>query len=137
SVETFRRTSELYGPDTCVWRYDTIVVSSETPVDFHRQNFAALCRELEGATDEVVISFVHLYQKTLRNMDKAAEEFGFTWEDPAAETKQAIATEMVEMAKASGMRLSICSQPDFLVPGAVEARCVDAERLERVAGKPV
>jgi hypothetical protein len=137
SVETFRRLSEEYGADVCVWRYDTIVLSSETPLDFHRRNFAALCRELEGTTNEVVISFVHLYQKTLRNMNQAAEQFGFQWEDPPPQTKLELASEMVAMANASGMRLSICSQPDFLVPGAVEARCVDAERLERVAGKPI
>ncbi|HMP08691.1 MAG TPA: DUF1848 family protein, partial [Lacipirellulaceae bacterium] len=96
-----------------------------------------LCKDLEGSTDEVVISFVHLYQKTLRNMNQAAEQFGFEWEDPASQTKLALASDMVAMANASGMRLAICSQPDFLVPGAVEARCVDAARLERIADKPI
>jgi hypothetical protein len=137
SVETFRRLAEEYGPKACVWRYDTIVVSTETPLDFHRRNFASLCRDLEGATDEVVISFVHFYDKTLRNMNRAAQEFHFKWEDPPALTKQELATEMVTMAAARGMRLSICSQPDFLVPGAVEARCIDATRLGQIAGKPI
>jgi hypothetical protein len=137
SVETFRRLAEEYGPKACVWRYDTIVVSSVTPLDFHLRNFASLCQQLEGATDEVVISFVHFYDKTLRNMNRAAQEFHFEWEDPPALTKQELATEMVAMAAASGMRLSICSQPDFLVPGAIEARCIDATRLEQIAGKPI
>jgi hypothetical protein len=136
-VENFQRLAEEYGPKTCVWRYDTIVISSETPLDFHRRNFACLCQDLEGTTDEVVISFVHLYHKTLRNMNWAAKEFHFSWEDPSAQTKQDLATEMVAMAAASGIRLSICSQPDFLVPGAIEARCIDAARLEQVAGKPI
>ena len=70
-------------------------------------------------------------------MNQAAEQFGFSWEDPPPQTKLELASEMVAMANASGMRLSICSQPDFLVPGAVEARCVDAARLERIAGKPI
>lgn len=137
SVENFKRISGEYGAKTCVWRYDTIVISSETPNDFHRRNFATLCRSLEGTTDEVVISFVHFYDKTLRNMNWAANEFGFEWEEPPAESKQELATEMVAMAAENGMRLSICSQPDFLVPGAVEARCVDAGRLEAIAGKPI
>ncbi len=137
SVSALRQLAEQYGPRVCVWRYDTVVVSSLTPLDFHRNNFEALCRDLEGATDEVVISFVHLYQKTLRNMNWAAAEFGFEWEDPPTETKRQLASEMVEMAKARGMKLAVCAQRDFLVPGAADARCIDAERLEAVAGKPI
>src|SRR5690606_29763535 len=92
SVENLHRIHDAYGPRAAVWRYDTIIVSSETPPDFHRQNFASLCRQLEGATDEVIISFVHLYKKTLRNMEWAAERFGFSWEDPSPETKRALAS---------------------------------------------
>lgn len=137
SVENLRRLAEQFGPRAGVWRYDTIVISSATPIDFHRQNFEALCRQLEGATDEVVISFVHVYKKTLRNMNWAADKFGFEWEDPSAETKRELASELVQMASAHGMRLSICSQRDYLVEGAADARCVDADRLTDVAQKQI
>ncbi len=134
SVENMNRVAQIFGPRVAVWRYDTIVISSESPLDFHRQNFGSLCRQLEGATDEVVISFVHLYKKTLRNMNWAAQEFGFSWEDPSRDIKRQLASEMVLIAKAHGMRLSICSQRDFLVDGAHDARCIDADRLEAIAG---
>jgi hypothetical protein len=137
SVNNLRRIADEYGSRVPVWRYDTVVVSSETPVDFHRRNFESLCQKLRGATDEVVISFVHLYKKTLRNMQWAEREFGFTWEDPSIDVKRELAAEMVEVAKANSMQLSICSQRDFLVPGAQDARCVDAVRLEDVAGRPI
>jgi hypothetical protein len=120
-----------------VWRYATIVISSETPIDFHRRNFESLCRQHPGATDEVVISFVHLYKKTLRNMEWAAQAFGFSWEDPSPDAKRKLASEMVQIASSHGMRLSVCSQRDFIVPGAHDARCVDAERLEAVAGRRI
>src|SRR6266436_8963379 len=80
SVENMHRIAQEYGWRVPVWRYDTVVISSETPIDFHRRNFGSLCQQLEGATDEVVISFVQLYKKTLRNMEWAAREFGFSWE---------------------------------------------------------
>ena len=35
------------------------------------------------------------------------------------------------------MQLTICAQPDLLVPGAEPARCVDATRLSDVAGRAV
>jgi len=134
SVEHLHRLCEEYGPKVPVWRYDTVVLSSETPLDFHRRNFESLCCQLEGATDEVVISFVNFYKKTLRNMEWAAREFDFTWEDPSSETKRQLVSEMVQVAESRGMRLSVCSQRDFIVPGAHDARCIDAERLEAVAG---
>lgn len=135
SVEHLRHISQEYGPRVPVWRYDTIVISSETPMDFHRRNFETLCRQLQGVTNEVVISFVHLYKKTLRNMQWASHEFGFSWEDPPTEAKLQLAREMVQMAGASSMRLSICSQRGFLVEGAHDARCIDADRLEAVGGR--
>lgn len=137
SVEHFREVAESYGPRTCVWRYDTIVMSSLTPAEYHVDNFGRLCEMLEGATDEVVVSFAHLYQKTLRNMDLASQEFGFTWHDPDLGEKQSLLTELVPIANAHGMQVTVCSQPDFVVPGTKEARCIDAERLEEVSGRKI
>ena len=82
SVEHMRVIAETYGPAVGVWRYDPILVSSDTPIDFHRRNFSNLARSLEGYTDEVVVSFAQVYRKTLRNLNWAADEFGFSWEDP-------------------------------------------------------
>lgn len=137
SAEHFREVAESYGPRTCVWRYDTIVMSSLTPAEFHVENFGRLCESLEGATDEVVVSFAQLYQKTLRNMDLASEEFGFTWHDPELAEKQSLLTELVPIANAHGMQVTVCSQPDFVVPGTKEARCIDAKRLEEVSGRKI
>lgn len=137
SVEHVRWLAEECGPRACVWRYDTIVISSLTPVDFHLQNFERLCGELVGATDEVVISFVHLYKKTLQNMERAAKTLGFQWQDPSLETKRDLATRFVGIARAHGMQLSICAQRDHLVPGAADAHCIDAQRLEDISGRSI
>src|SRR6185437_13574441 len=87
-----------------------------------------------GATDEVVISFAHLYQKTLRNMNRAAEENDFTWSDPSDEWKRNLLVELTEIAAGHRIRLTVCSQPQFIVPGSGEARCVDAVRLNEIGG---
>lgn len=137
AVEHLHLVSERYGPRVCVWRYDTIINSSLTPRDFHIESFSRLAADLEGATDEVVISFAHLYQKTLRNMDKAAIEHGFTWSDPDTEWKKSLVSELSSIANAHHIRLTVCSQPEFVTPGCYEARCVDADRLADVVGSPV
>jgi hypothetical protein len=135
SVENVRRVAGEYGSKVCVWRYDTIVSTSLTPYDFHRRNFERLAQGLAGAVDEVVISFAHFYRKTLRNMQAAGQEFGFTWDDPADDDKRRLAADLVAAARAHGIQLSVCSQRNFLVEGAVDAKCVDAGRFEQLTGR--
>lgn len=137
SAEHLRHVADAYGPSTCVWRYDTIILSSLTTADFHLKQFEKLAKALEGVTDEVVVSFVHLYAKTLRNMNEAAKRFSFSWNDPALEEKRTLARQLVEIAAGYGMQLTICSQREYLVEGAKDARCVDADRLERLGGRRI
>ncbi len=137
SVEHMKRLRDQFGSRIAVWRYDTIVFSSVTPIDFHRRNFEALAKALEGTTDEVVVSFAQIYKKTKRNMDWAAKEFGFTWQDPPDETKYNLAAELAQIAKAHRMQLSMCSQRTFLAPGVADAKCVDAQRLSDLSGRPI
>lgn len=137
SINHMKVIADKFGPKVAVWRYDPIVFSSVTPIDFHRRNFEALAKALEGTTNEVVVSFAQIYKKTLRNMNWAAEEFGFSWEDPADEVKRSLAAELAQIAKAYGMQLTMCSQRQYVTEGVEEARCVDARRLEEVAGQPI
>lgn len=137
SIQHMRTLAEDYGPKVAVWRYDPILFTSLTPMDFHRKNFETLAQALEGTTDEVVISFAQIYKKTLRNLDLAAHKFKFAWEDPPDKTKSDLAADLAKIAKAYGMQLSICSQHQYLVPGAEAARCVDAKRLSKIGGRPI
>ena len=89
---------------------------------------------LRGATDEVVVSFLQIYKKTRLNMNRAAAENDFSWRDPPSDEKSALVSELEAMAAAQQMRLTICTQPDLVVEGASEARCVDAQRLTDIGG---
>lgn len=124
-----------FGSRVPIWRYDTIVLSTITDADFHRRNFAKLAAQLAGATDEVVISFMQLYDKTRRNMDDVARQHGFRWEDPHDDVKRALLSDLATIAGDHKMRLTVCTQPDLLVPGVLEARCIDGQRLMDIAGR--
>jgi hypothetical protein len=137
SVELLREISGAAGRRVCVWRYDTIAVTSLTPAEFHLGNFERLARGLSGATDEAVISFLHPYRKTVRSMDEAARRHGFTWRDPGTEEKKALAASLAQIAAKYGIRLAICAQREYLVPGAADARCIDAARLADLAGRAI
>lgn len=137
SIEHMKVVAGEHGPRTAVWRYDPIVFSSVTSRSFHLTNFEKLAQSLQGCTDEVTISVAQIYKKTHQNMNWAAREFGFTWEDPTDEVKQSLVKDLAECARAFGMALTVCSQERFVGGVIKEARCIDTRRLSDVAGMPV
>ena len=135
SVRNYRLVAEKYGVGALVWRYDPIIFSTLTDAEFHRRNFANLAARLSGSTGEVVVSFMQLYKKTRLNLDEAAQANKFEWHDPPQEVKRGLLRDLVDIAADQGIGLSICTQPDLMVPGAGEARCVDAQKLMSVFGR--
>jgi len=133
AVAHLRQLSADY-PGAGVWRYDPIVFTSATPFDWHAANFAKLAALLEGSVDEAVVSFAQVYRKTKRNMDKVE---GLAWSDEPADTKQNLLAALLPIAQKHGMALSLCAQRDLLIDGVMDAACIDAERLGRVAGRPI
>ena len=125
--------ARAYGPDVVVWRYDPVVWTDVADARFHRANFRWLARLLMGAVNEVVLSAVHPYAKTRRNLDAASRRQGFRWRDPGDAEKRALLSELATDAVAHGMRPVLCAQPHLLAAPLADARCVDAARLSRVA----
>ncbi len=137
AIGHLRAVAARFGPGVGVWRYDPIVFSSLTPPAWHRQNFHRLCGAMKETVDEVVVSCAQIYRKTARNMAAAAHAADFEWWDPPAEEKCALLAELAEIAQAYGLRLTLCDQPELRSEGIGEARCVDAERLSRIADKSI
>ncbi len=137
AIGHMRELAGEFGPRAGVWRYDPVIATSSTPPDWHVANFTRLADRLARATDEVVISFAQIYRKTQLNMDAASRLHGFAWDDPSDDRKRELARRLAAIAADRGMRLTICSQEAYLVPGATPARCIDAARLSDVAGRPI
>lgn len=137
SIATLRELANTYGARAVVWRYDPILETGMTPYAWHAANFARLAGALRGAVDEAVVSFAQIYRKSARNLDRAARAYGFAWRDPDADAKVSLAERMAAIAADCGMRLTICAQPELTPDGIPAARCIDAERLSDVAGRPI
>ncbi|HEV8678390.1 MAG TPA: DUF1848 domain-containing protein [Stellaceae bacterium] len=137
AVAQLRELRRRFGPRVAVWRYDPVVFAGGLDAAAHEAGFAALARSLRGTVDEVVISIVHPYRKTRRNLDRAAARAGFAWHDPPADEKRALLQRLGAIAREAGMAPTLCSQPELLAPGLGEARCIDAERLAEVAQRPI
>jgi hypothetical protein len=137
TADAVKRLADAYGPRAVVWRYDPILISSQTPVSFHADQFGRLAARLQGACDEAVTSFTNFYRKTEHNLAKLAAGTNLTWEDPADETKRDTFLTLARIARENAMRLTLCAQPAFAGEALPAARCIDADRLSDVAGAPI
>ena len=135
SLQAMAAISRTYGQRSLVWRYDPILITSLTPPAWHRANFADLARGLVGITDEVVLSFAHIYAKTRANTERAAAQHGFSWCDPDPSEKRELLIDLAAIGHEQGLSVSLCSQPDLLGPGLAAARCIDVARLSDLAGR--
>ncbi len=141
AVAQLRELRRRFGQRAAVWRYDPIVFTGELDAGAHVAGFAALARALQGTVDEVVLSVMHPYRKTRRNLDRAATRHGFAWRDPPIDEKRQLVGELAALAREHGIAPTLCSQPELLGPGPApelgEARCIDAERLADVGQRPI
>jgi len=137
AVDHCRRLSRAYGPRSVVWRYDPILVTDLTPIEWHRQMFGHLAGRLAGVCDEVVTSFAQIYRKTERNLADAARRQGFAWRDPGEDEKRTLLRDLAAIAAGHGMAMTLCTQPHLQVAGIAPSRCIDADRLSDVAGHPI
>jgi hypothetical protein len=136
SVDEALRLARTFGAERLVWRYDPVIFVPERDAGEHVRRFEALARALCGATDEVVVSAVHLYAKTRRRLEALRRRHPtFAYRVPTVEEARALLSEFQGIARAYGMTLRVCAQPEILPPAAETARCIDPDRLSRIAGR--
>lgn len=141
SIARMHEIAERFGPAALVWRYDPVLFSEVTPPRWHRDTVAWLAERLEGTSDEAVFSVAQLYRKMVGNTNAAAEKHGFTWWNPSAGEKTALLDELARTVQRHGFAPRLCAQPELrpdpLLSPLAPARCIDAERLARVAGRAI
>jgi hypothetical protein len=75
-IDNFKRLSGLIGPEKVIWRYDPIIVSNMTGMDYHIGQFETLAGILSPYTRRVVISFLDIYSKIKPRLAKLARAQG-------------------------------------------------------------
>ncbi len=131
-LATFRQLSDRLGKHRVLWRYDPIILNETYTMDYHRQQFAYLCRELDGYTEICTISFVDLYSK----LSKRVKEHVVM--EIAAEEMHRMASELVQLAKPYHIELRACCETiNLSVDGIKPAACIDKEVMERVCGHSI
>ena len=133
SVENVGKLFSTYGKRCVVWRYDPIVVTNGMDINWHLENFSRIAKQLRGMVDEVVVSFVQFYNKTVRNISSGSlKKIKFI--DPDLHTKKEALERLSVIAKKVEMKLSICTQPQLVSKTVSAASCIDLNRLSDIAG---
>lgn len=126
-LTVFQRLSDMIGSGCIGWRYDPIFISECYTKEYHLRAFSQIAEALEGYTDTVVISFIDLYHKVLRNFPEAHIV-------PFPDRIQ-LGKEMVQIAQKHGMTLRPCAEGTYLSEyGADCSGCMTIPMYERAIG---
>ncbi|MDI6828058.1 MAG: DUF1848 domain-containing protein, partial [Armatimonadota bacterium] len=131
-VECARILSRRYNNESVLWRYDPILISTETDERYHLKRFRELCAQLEGVVRRCYISFVCYYEKVTRNIETLAAKTGIKCLDLPKSDKIALANALADVADDYGIEMYSCCG-DYLVGGKIKkAHCIDAELLRKL-----
>ncbi|MBN2801792.1 MAG: DUF1848 domain-containing protein [Deltaproteobacteria bacterium] len=135
-LETFESLSKMLGPWGAVWRYDPIIISSETPYSFHENNFTMLCTSLKGMTSRVVISIVDWYQKTTRRINEnGLTEIDKTEELPKSKDMLELLETLAAIAKSYGLEIQTCAESEnYENLGITKGKCIDDFIINKLGG---
>ena len=127
-LDSFRRLSDIVGPDRMGWRYDPVFISGEYPAERHIRAFEYMAQTLSGYTRTAVISFVDLYEKTKRNFPEVRPV--------TAEQRLQLGKAFVEIAGQYGMTVRPCGEGNELAPfGADCSGCMTVAMYEQALGR--
>ncbi len=127
-LEDFRRLSDMVGVSSIGWRYDPILLNGRYTKEYHLKAFARMAEALEGYTETVVISFIDLYSKVLRNFPEAREV--------ERQDRLELGRQLIEIAAGCGMTVKPCAEGDELAPYGADCRgCMTETTYEKAIGK--
>ena len=128
-IKIFRRLSRRIGPERVVWRYDPVLLGGDYTIQYHREWFEKMCRDLCGYTESCVISFLDMYSRIKKNM----EYQGIL--PLSQEDIRILASILGPIAARYGIRMSTCSEEmDLEEYGIRKGECIDDRLIESITG---
>lgn len=136
ALDTLRRLADRIGPQRVIWRYDPIVLTTQTDTQFHVNSFGEIAEALRGSTQRAVISVMTPYHKVRRRLEALERATGvrLTHTDGQADDEiGALVRQMQQIAAANDMALTSCADEMGLARYGIEAgKCIDNGLLRAV-----
>lgn len=132
AVDAFKRLTSHTGADRVIWRYDPIVFSKATGVDFHLRNFEAIADSLKGFTKRCVVSIWDNYRKLARRLE-TLDSHGIHFRQPQREELDRLIPRLAQICAANGMEIVSCAEEvDLVSYGVKRGKCVDDDLIRRI-----
>lgn len=126
-LDSFIKMAEITDPARSVWRYDPVIIDERHCVNWHIEQFTAMCGRLRGYTQRCVISFIDLY-KTMKGSFRAVK----------ADEMYAVAAGFAEAADRCGITLYTCAEAvDLSMYGIKHSACIDKKLVEQIVGRTI
>ena len=131
ALRAFQALADRIGPDRVIWRYDPMVLSNVTNLDFHGRAFGQIAGRLQGYTKRCIVSMMHPYRKVKSRLAGKGIVLK-TWEEKDLEN---FMPSLAEEARERGMEILSCASPvDLERYGIHRGKCVDDDYIRRVFG---
>lgn len=126
-IHSFSRLSAAVGSRRMSWRYDPVFITDRYSVEYHIEQFGSMSKALSGYTDQCVVSFIDLYEKTRRNFPGIRSV--------TASEQERLTAVFSQIAKEHGMQIHLCCENAGLVRENVDADgCMSKAVLEKALG---
>ncbi len=135
-LETFCDLAERVGASRVVWRYDPIILSNITPIEYHLERVRMLASRLRTKTKRLTWSLMDFYKATTERLGELSQERIVIEDLPTdSERFRRLILGLVETAEDNDMQLVSCCEPEAqTVLGVPASACVDALILRDVLG---
>ncbi len=138
-IATMIELAEHIGPERIVWRYDPIILSSITPVEWHLEQAECIASKLKDATRRLVFSFYDFYGKGQGRLNKALQGTGIKLEDITSpvhkDALEQVAFGFKEIADCHGLQIFSCSEDiDLAAIGIEHGACIDGKLISELFG---
>ncbi len=138
-ISIFQELAERIGPERVVWRYDPVILSSATPVNWHLEQVEHVAEQLASSTRRLIFSFYDFYGKGQGRLHAALQGTGIDLEDITALNKTEELMALVYGFKAVADRynhnLLSCSEDVNLSAAGIEhGACIDGKLIHELFG---
>jgi DNA repair photolyase len=136
-IETFKKLSEKIGYKRVIWRYDPIILSTITPVEYHLEKVSYIAEKLEGFTNRIIISFLDFYGKVKNRFNKILSKDGVEVSDLLDESRKSImiylSNQLKKLSAKHSMDIFTCSEYIELKElGIDHGSCIDGNLIKEL-----
>ena len=127
-LASFQQLSRKVGKHAIGWRYDPIFISEKYTMEYHLRAFEKMAQALCGYTEQCVISFIDLYEKTKKNFPGVRAV--------TREEQEKITEALVEIARRYDIQIYTCMENESLARLGVDTSgCMTQKVIERAIGQ--